>query len=83
MLVLCSASSLGFEFSLNQPSQEILDGLSEKFIEKYGEEVYIKAVKIIISEPNFFNVIKDRYGPTLIGEDIESLGECVEQHLII
>ena len=83
MLILVSSSKIGFEFSLGQPSQEVLDGLVENFIEKYGEEVYTKAAKIIISEPNFYNVIKDRYGPTLIGEHIDFLDETIERHLAI
>ena len=58
MLILASSSKIGFEFSLGQPSQEVLDGLVENFI-------------------------KDRYGPTLIGEHIDFLDETIERHLAI
>lgn len=83
MLVIVSSDSLGFEFSLGQPSQEILDGLTENFIEKFGEEVYTKAAKIIITEANFYNIIKDRYGPTQIGEHLDFLQETINQHLAV
>jgi len=81
MLILLSSSRLDFEFSLGQPATEVLDGLRGKFIEKYGEETYTKASKIIISEENFYNVIKDRYGPSLIGEHNDFLADAVMQHL--
>tara|TARA_B100001123_G_C14388030_1_gene661650 strand:+ start:84 stop:335 length:252 start_codon:yes stop_codon:yes gene_type:complete len=83
MLVAVSASKLGFEFTLGQPAQEILDGLTKTFIEKFGEEVYTKASKIIIVEENFYNIIKDRYGPTQIGEHNDFLEETINQHLAV
>lgn len=83
MLIAVSSSQLGFEFSLGQPAQEISDGLTEKFIEKFGEEVYTKASKIIIVEENFYNIIKDRYGPPQIGEHNDFLQETINQHLAV
>jgi len=83
MLIALSSSKLNFKFSLGQPANEILDGLTEKFIEKYGEEIYTKASKIIIVEENFYNVIKDRYGPALIGEHNDFLDDVIHQHLLV
>jgi len=83
MLILLNSSKLNFEFSLGQPSSDILDGLTEKFIEKFGEDVYTKASKIVIVEENFYNIIKDRYGPSLIGEHNDFLEELTTQHLSI
>jgi len=83
VLIALSSQKLGFEFALGQPSQEILDGLTENFIEKYGEEVYTKASKIVIVEENFYNVIKDRYGPTLIGEHNDFLEDVIHEHLLV
>tara|TARA_R100000808_G_C2141727_1_gene149550 strand:+ start:1780 stop:2031 length:252 start_codon:yes stop_codon:yes gene_type:complete len=83
MLILLSSSTLDFEFALSQPADEVLNGLRENFIEKYGEEVYTKASKIVIVEANFYNVIKDRYGPTLIGEHNDFLEEAIDTHLAI
>ncbi len=83
MLITISSQKIGFEFTLGQPAQEIIDGLTEKFIEKFGEEVYTKASKIIIVEQNFYNIIKDRYGPTQIGEHNDFLQETINQHLAV
>ena len=83
MLITVSSSKLGFEFTLGQPAQDILDGLPETFIEKFGEDVYTKASKIIIVEENFYNIIKDRYGPTQIGEHNDFLEETIKQHLAV
>tara|TARA_Y100001963_G_C6642348_1_gene381614 strand:- start:99 stop:377 length:279 start_codon:yes stop_codon:yes gene_type:complete len=83
MIILLNSSKLGFEFTLGQPSDTVLDGLRQKFIEKFGEEVYTKAAKIVIVEENFYNVIKDRYGPSLIGEHNDFLDEAIYQHLAV
>jgi hypothetical protein len=83
MLIAVSSSKLGFRFALGQPSSDILDGLTKNFIEKYGEEVYTKASKIIVVEENFYNVIKDRYGPTLIGEHNDFLEGAIDRHLAV
>jgi len=83
MIILLSSDKLDFSFALGQPATEVEDGLRKKFIEKYGEEVYTKASKVVIVEENFFNVIKDRYGPNLIGEHNDFLDEMVERHLSV
>lgn len=83
MLIAINSNKLNFEFALGQPSNIIFDGLSEKFIEKYGEDVYTKASTIIIVEENFFNVIKNRYGPTQIGEHNDFLEDFINQHLAV
>jgi len=83
MIILLSSDKLDFSFSLGQPSTEVEDGLRKKFIEKYGEEAYTKASKVVIVEENFFNVIKDRYGPKLIGEHNDFLDEMIERHLSV
>jgi len=83
MLILINSLKLDFEFSLGQPSQEVLDGLTEKFIENYGKDVYTRAGKIIVVEENFFNVIKDRYGPPLVGEHIDELQNHLESFLVV
>ena len=83
MLILLSSDKLDFSHSLGQPADEAENGLREKFIEKYGEEVYTKASKVVIVEDNFFNVLKDRYGPKLIGEHNDFLDEMIERHLAV
>ena len=83
MLVFMSSEKLNFNFTLGQPSQEVLDGLRSAFIDSQGEETFLKASKIIITEENFYNVIKDRYGPTLIGEHIDNLYDLIDAHLAI
>ena len=83
MLIILSSDKLDFSQSLGQPADETENGLREKFIEKYGEEVYTKASKVVIVEDNFFNVLKDRYGPKLIGEHNDFLDEMIERHLAV
>ena len=81
MLILISSGKLGFEFALNQSHQETLEGLREAFLKKEGRETYAKAAKIVVVEEHFYNVIKDRYGPALIGEHIDNLDDLIDAHL--
>ncbi len=81
MLVLISSDKLNFNFSFDQPHNETLEGLRKAFIEKEGQEVYSRCAKIIVVEENFYNVIKDRYGPPLIGEHIDSIYDLIDSHL--
>jgi hypothetical protein len=83
MLIIISSKKLNFNFALGQPSQEILDGLRSEFIDTQGEETFLRASKVIVTEENFYNVIKDRYGPTLIGEHIDNLYDLIDAHLAI
>lgn len=83
MIILISSDKLNFSYSLGQAADEVENGLREKFIEKYGEDIYTKASKVVIVEDNFFNVIKDRYGPKLIGEHNDFLDEMIERHLSV
>lgn len=81
MLILISSDKLNFEFTLSQPQGETLEGLRQAFINKEGEETYAKASKIIVVENHFHNIIKDRYGPPLIGEHNDNLEEVIFSHL--
>lgn len=83
MLILIPSHKLSFNFSLNQGHQETLEGLISSFFESEGRDIFSKASKIIVVEENFFNVIKDRYGPPLIGEHIDELYNVVEKHLLV
>ena len=83
MLILISNSKLNFSFTFNQSHKDILDGLRKSFIEKESEEVFSRAAKIIVLENNFYHIIKDRYGPTLIGEHIDNLYDVIDSHLDI
>ena len=51
--------------------------------EKFGYEFLLKTSKIIVVEDNFYNVIKDRYGPTLIGEINDQIYDLIDAHLSI
>lgn len=83
MLILIKSDKLDFDFSFNQSSVEVLEGLRASFIEKFGYEFFAKASKIIVVEDNFYNVIKDRYGPTLIGEINDQIYDLIDAHLSI
>tara|TARA_R100000008_G_scaffold45674_1_gene26827 strand:- start:1933 stop:2184 length:252 start_codon:yes stop_codon:yes gene_type:complete len=81
--VICVVSStkLPFEFTLDQSPLAILEGLTSSFVEKYGEEVFAKATMIIIKEEHFFNVIKNIYGVTYVGQHNDLFDEALEKHL--
>lgn len=81
MLILISHSKLSFDFGFNQSHSETLDGLREAFIEANGKEIFGQASKIVVVEDHFYNVIKDRYGPPLIGEHIDNLQDLIDAHL--
>jgi hypothetical protein len=84
MLILISSDKLDFEFTFNQSSSDALEGLRESFIKKEGDTIFGKAAKVIVIEgENFYHVIKDRYGPTLIGEHIDHLYDLIDEHLVI
>jgi len=81
MIIIVNSKKIGMESSFNQPESETLDDLRQNFIEKFGEDAYTRASKVIIVEENFFNIIKDRYGPVQIGEHNDFLPEVINQHL--
>lgn len=83
MLIVLNSNKINHSASFDQNDADVLTEFRQKFIEKYGEETYTKAGKIIIVEENFFNVIKDRYGPPIIGEHNDMLADVITQHLAV
>tara|TARA_R110001592_G_scaffold130031_5_gene343066 strand:- start:15309 stop:15560 length:252 start_codon:yes stop_codon:yes gene_type:complete len=83
MLILINSEKLDFQFSLSQPAIEIQEGLRAAFIDSFGAEVFSRASKVIVVEENFHNVIKDRYGPILIGEHNDSIYNLIDNHLSV
>lgn len=83
MLIIIKSDKLDFNFSFNQPANEVLEGLRSSFLEKFGAEVFARASKIIVIEDNFYNIIKDRYGPTLIGEINDQIYDLIDSHLSV
>ncbi len=83
MLIITSVEDLGFKVQFDQPSNEVLDELRISFQSKYGKEIYGKSDKIIVFENNFFNIIKNRYGPSLIGEHMDDFDSEIDSYLAI
>ncbi len=83
MLCIVPSAKLDFSFSLNQSPLEILEGLVSSFVHIYGEDVYTKATMIIIKEEHFFNVIKNIYGVTYVGQHNDLLDEAISKHLSV
>jgi len=83
MLVCVSVDKIGFELSLNQPSHEMIGELRECFIDAFGQDTLSRASKVIVVENHFYHVIKDRYGPILISEHIDSLSDLIDSHLLV
>ena len=83
MLILVNSSDLDFEFTFDQNQSEVSDGLRSSFIKKYGEDCFLKAGKIIVIENHFHNIIKNRYGPSIIGEHNDLLYDSIDEYLSI
>lgn len=83
MIILIPSKDLNFEFGFDQPESEIREGLRQAFLQKFGVEIMSLASKIIITEKNFYHIIKDRYGNPIIGEHIDMLQDCIDQHLLV
>lgn len=83
MIILIPSKDLDFEFSFNQKEAEIQEGLRQSVLSKFGAETMSLASKIIVTEKNFYHVIKNRYGNPVIGEHIDLLQDCIEEHLLI
>lgn len=83
MLILISSDDLDFQFTLNQDHNEVLNGLRSAFIDKFGEDIYTKAAKVVVVENHFYNVIKDRYGNPIIGEHNDNVYDMIDAHLSI
>ena len=83
MICVVPSKRLDFQFSFDQSPIEILEGLVKAFVSKYGEEVYTKATMIVIKEDHFFNVIKNIYGVTFVGQENALLDETLETHLSV
>lgn len=71
MLALVCSTKLSFNAGLNQGFEESMSIFTEAFISKYSLESYNRADKIVIVEDKFYHVIKDKYGPPIIGEYLE------------
>ena len=81
MLILISSSKLDYTPSLDQGHRETLELLKDSLLKKEGADVFGRATKIVIVEGDFYHVIKDRYGPILIGEHISQLDDLIDSHL--
>ena len=83
MLIITSIEDLGFESKFDQPSHEVLNEMRACFESKYGKEVYGRSSKIIVMEKHFYNIIKDKYGPPLIGEHVDGLWDDIDSFLSV
>lgn len=83
MIVLIPSKELDFKFTFDQSEEEIREGLRQAFLARFGQEVLSLAGKVIITEKNFYHVIKNRYGNPIIGEHIDLLQDCIDEHLLV
>lgn len=81
--MLIPSNDLDFKFEFNQSESEILQGLRQEILSKFGAETMSLAGKIIVAEKNFYHVIKDRYGNPIAGEHIDMLEDCIHEHLLV
>ena len=56
MIIVLNADKLGYAASFNEKEGDVLTELRQKFMEKYSEDTYGKAAKIIIVGTCFVNM---------------------------
>ena len=85
MLVILPIEKLNVRLTLNQSSDTLIDDLTAAFITRYGTETFEKADQIVIIEDKFFNIIKDKMGPQIIGEFLEetSFNDIIDKYLTL
>jgi len=83
MIILIPSKELDFNFTFDQSENEIREGLRQAVLARFGQEILSLAGKVIITEKNFFHIIKDRYGNPIIGEHIDLLQDCIDNHLLV
>lgn len=83
MITLIPSKDLNFQFGFDQSEEDIREGLRQAVIQKFGQEIFSISSKIVVVEKNFYHVIKDRYGNPIIGEHIDFLQDCIDDHLLV
>lgn len=83
MIILIPSKDLNFKFEFNQPESEILEGLRQEILSNFGPDIMSRAGKIIVVEKNFYHIVKDRFGNPIVGEHIDLLQDCLDDHLLI
>ena len=71
MFIISPSTKLDFKLTFNQDFDTIIGGYTNSFISEYGIEIFNKADKIVIVEEKFYNIIKNKFGPQLVGEFLE------------
>jgi len=85
MLVITPISKLNFKAAFNQDSTALMENLTNAFLDKYTLESFERADKIIILEDKFYHVLKDKYGPQIVGEFLEenTLDDIIDEYLTL
>jgi len=85
MLIFTSISKLNFNLAFNQDSVAVTEELTEAFIAKYGLPTFERADKIIVVEDKFYHVLKDKFGPQIVGEFVEenTLDDIINEYLTL
>ena len=77
MIAIVSNDDLGYAFAFGEHHNETREALLELFLTRYGQEVYSKSKVIIISDENFFHVIKNAYHLPVLYELKEELQDYI------
>ena len=79
MVIVSSIEELGYISSLGERASDLLDNLREEFISKFGVEFFSQAVNIIIlSNDDFFHIIKQPSGLLVPYEPISNLSNFIQ-----
>tara|TARA_R110002020_G_scaffold309790_2_gene525698 strand:- start:2201 stop:2452 length:252 start_codon:yes stop_codon:yes gene_type:complete len=81
VIAIVSNNKLGLLFTFGQDNNEIIDELTELFIQRYGAETYGEAQVILVTSEKFFHVIKNAYhlpGPYKL---MSQLGEYISRYI--
>tara|TARA_Y100000593_G_C4294482_1_gene329913 strand:- start:1123 stop:1374 length:252 start_codon:yes stop_codon:yes gene_type:complete len=81
MITIVSNEKLNFLLSLNTDNNELIDGLTDSYIEKYGQDSYTISKVIIVTSEKVCHVIKNVYNlpePYLLTSDLQ---EYIENYI--
>jgi|TARA_R100000008_G_C3575499_1_gene165002 hypothetical protein len=62
MVILVDNKDVGHTFDFGAEAADIINNLTDLFIENYGEEFYNKATTIIIRHHQYYYLIKNIFG---------------------
>tara|TARA_A100001037_G_scaffold242042_1_gene222381 strand:+ start:279 stop:539 length:261 start_codon:yes stop_codon:yes gene_type:complete len=85
MLILLPIEKLEIKQSFDQDFTSTINALQDSFVFKYGMSTFNMADKIVILEKKFYHILKDKYGPQIVGEylDENTFDDIIDSYLTL